>query len=399
MAETSRARRLTARLRRRGTPPDLRDRIDLLTDRITDDIFATIPAYRNADPGFRPVVRAVVRRIVAQVIDLFREQRLATRHEVRELVNVCVPPTEQGITLEDMLEVFHRAQEVLWWELHRLVDEDELVDPQMSLELSHLGVHLITALSRGVTSAYLRGDRVWLDRRDAERALLRAVLDAPSRIEEATRACHALDLRLFGTWQCAVYEARSGGVVPDELARRVDEARRRAGVPGAVAVLGATVTAVVQAEQPPPPPPENGRAGIGGRHTGAPGLRTSYEEAREALDVAKRRDLEVLDASHARLDRVFMGSLSTAQLADEVLAPLDNQPDGRREMLAETLEAWLDEGGSVTATARRLQLHPQSARYRIERLREVFGDILDDPDGRLQLHLAVKSLRLSAQQP
>jgi DNA-binding PucR family transcriptional regulator len=92
---------------------------------------------------------------------------------------------------------------------------------------------------------------------------------------------------------------------------------------------------------------------------------------------------------------MIMGSLSAAELAAELLAVLDEQSPSRREMLLETLEAWLDEQGGATATAKRLNLHVQSARYRIEQLREVFGDVLDDPEGRLQLHLAVKSLRVT----
>ncbi|HKK51970.1 MAG TPA: translocation/assembly module TamB domain-containing protein, partial [Myxococcota bacterium] len=78
----------------------------------------------------------------------------------------------------------------------------------------------------------------------------------------------------------------------------------------------------------------------------------------------------------ARTGRVVLGSLSATALADEVLAPLDAEPEGRREMLFETLEAWLDEQGSPTAVGRRLRLHVQSARYRIDQLREVLGDAM-----------------------
>ena len=60
-------------------------------------------------------------------------------------------------------------------------------------------------------------------------------------------------------------------------------------------------------------------------------------------------------------------------------------------MLFETLEAWLDEQGSPTAVGRRLRLHVQSARYRIDQLRDVLGAAMEDPDQRLQLHLAVRA--------
>ena len=397
MAESRRARRVAVRLRRRGEPPDLRGRADLLTDRIVAGMFQEIPAYANADAGFREVVGIVVRKLVDQVLELFVELRHATHHEVQELVSLCIPPVEQGVTLEDMLEVFRIAQDVLWWELDRVVEEGELAEPRVALELSHLGVDFISALARGVANEYVHGERVWLARQDAERALIRGVLDAPPRIEEATRACHALDLRLLGEWRCVLYEPLDGddpGTALDRVAEQVDAARREVGCRGALIVDAERVVLAVQDGSAAPPPPDGARAGLGGRHPGAQGMRISYDEAREALTAAERRGLTMLDIEGARLDRILMGSLSPSQLATELLARVEQESPSRRTLILETLEAWLDEQGSITETAKRLHLHPQSTRYRLERVREVFGELLDDPEGRLQLHLAVKSRRV-----
>ena len=41
--------------------------------------------------------------------------------------------------------------------------------------------------------------------------------------------------------------------------------------------------------------------------------------------------------------------------------------------------------------ARALALHPQTARYRLARLRELLGDQLDDPDARFELELALRA--------
>jgi DNA-binding PucR family transcriptional regulator len=38
-----------------------------------------------------------------------------------------------------------------------------------------------------------------------------------------------------------------------------------------------------------------------------------------------------------------------------------------------------------------MQVHPQTARYRIARLRELLGDQLEDPDARFELELALRS--------
>jgi hypothetical protein len=387
-------RRLAARLQARDAPPDLRPQAPELTERIVDQMVATLPVFRNSPVDFHDVVRIVVRRIVDQVLLLFLELRLPTRQEVRALVEVCVPPTDQGVTLEDMLVVFRIAQDVLWNELDRLIESEELADPRMALELSHLGVSLISELSTGATAEYLRGDRVWLQRRDAERALVRGILGAPSRVEDATRAATSLDLQVFDTWRCAVYEPLEGTRI-DDLAARLTDARVTWGLRGAIDVLDDAVVLVTQGD-PALSPPSGSRCGIGGVHDGAQGMRTSHDEARDALAVARRRGVESLDVASARLGRVVLGSLSASALADDVLAPIDAQPPGRRALLLETLEALLDHQGSATAAADDLQLHVQSVRYRFRQLGEVLGGALDDPEQRLQLHLGVKARRLGA---
>ncbi|MGH2714951.1 MAG: helix-turn-helix domain-containing protein, partial [Thermoleophilaceae bacterium] len=40
--------------------------------------------------------------------------------------------------------------------------------------------------------------------------------------------------------------------------------------------------------------------------------------------------------------------------------------------------------------------HPQTVRYRLARLRELFGERLDEPDGRFELELALRARRLLA---
>lgn len=79
-----------------------------------------------------------------------------------------------------------------------------------------------------------------------------------------------------------------------------------------------------------------------------------------------------------------------ADLAARALAPLDELREGARERLTETLRAWLDEPGQVTRVAERLHVHPQTVRYRVAQLRELFGARLDDPDARFELALAVR---------
>jgi hypothetical protein len=85
----------------------------------------------------------------------------------------------------------------------------------------------------------------------------------------------------------------------------------------------------------------------------------------------------------------------TADIVASVLAPLDGSTPAARARLSETLAAWLEEQGRATAVAERLGLHPQTIRYRIARLRELFGGRLDDPKGRFELALALHAERLA----
>jgi len=60
------------------------------------------------------------------------------------------------------------------------------------------------------------------------------------------------------------------------------------------------------------------------------------------------------------------------------------------------LEAWLRHPGQRKTIAHVLGVHPQTVRYRMAGLRDLFGAALDDPDARFELDLA---LRLRSHQP
>jgi hypothetical protein len=79
------------------------------------------------------------------------------------------------------------------------------------------------------------------------------------------------------------------------------------------------------------------------------------------------------------------------------LAPLSGVAAPRRKALADTLLTWL-ETRSIGQTADQLHIHRQTARYRMNQLRAMFGSALDDPDVRFELELALRAsaLRLRA---
>ena len=78
-----------------------------------------------------------------------------------------------------------------------------------------------------------------------------------------------------------------------------------------------------------------------------------------------------------------------ADLRDRVLAPLATLRPAPGEKLAETLRAWLLYQGRRDDIAAALFVHPQTVRYRMGQLRELYGDRLDDPATIRDLTLAL----------
>lgn len=69
------------------------------------------------------------------------------------------------------------------------------------------------------------------------------------------------------------------------------------------------------------------------------------------------------------------------------LAPLSAVPPARRERLAETLLALLENNFNAADASRRLRVHPQTVRYRLRHLKDLFGDELRDPRRCLEMEL------------
>jgi hypothetical protein len=79
-----------------------------------------------------------------------------------------------------------------------------------------------------------------------------------------------------------------------------------------------------------------------------------------------------------------------AALRDRRLAPLARLRPAQRDRIAETLLAWLQLGENAAEVAQRIHVHPQTVRYRLRQITELFGDHLRDPDCRFELQLALR---------
>lgn len=93
----------------------------------------------------------------------------------------------------------------------------------------------------------------------------------------------------------------------------------------------------------------------------------------------------------ARLLELVLGAdpAALADLRARVLAPLDALGEASREKLSRTLRAWLLHHGRREDIAQALFVHPQTVRYRMGQLRDLFGDRLTEPRFILELTVAL----------
>ena len=66
----------------------------------------------------------------------------------------------------------------------------------------------------------------------------------------------------------------------------------------------------------------------------------------------------------------------------------------QQERLTETFGAWLETRGTAAEIADRLQVHPQTVRYRIRQLERTLGDQFGDPDARFAMEMVLRVMRL-----
>jgi hypothetical protein len=117
----------------------------------------------------------------------------------------------------------------------------------------------------------------------------------------------------------------------------------------------------------------------------------SFARARAALELADRPPSLVFARDRAGDLLLRSDPLLAGELAADRLAPLAELSPGARRRLTDTLRVWLAEQGRLAPAAARLEVHPQTVRYRLARLRDLFGSALEDPDERFWLQVALRA--------
>jgi purine catabolism regulator len=124
-------------------------------------------------------------------------------------------------------------------------------------------------------------------------------------------------------------------------------------------------------------------------------LHISYEEARQALIIGTNvwgqgaithfEDLGVYRILHHHHDKAELDTF-----ADEMLGKLIEYDRKRNTDLVETLNVLMDCNLNISVAARRLFLHYNSLRYRLQKIEQLIGPFVDDAHQRFNLQFALR---------
>ncbi|HET7682048.1 MAG TPA: helix-turn-helix domain-containing protein [Marmoricola sp.] len=119
----------------------------------------------------------------------------------------------------------------------------------------------------------------------------------------------------------------------------------------------------------------HGTASVAGPARPWPEAKRSVERAVRGLGLGGDVDTEAHLADLLR----SADPEALADLRAQVVAPLGDLRPGSAEKLLDTLRVWLLHQGRRDDVATALFVHPQTVRYRVGQLRELYGDRLTDP--------------------
>nr|WP_306204188.1 helix-turn-helix domain-containing protein [Actinoplanes sp. RD1] len=134
----------------------------------------------------------------------------------------------------------------------------------------------------------------------------------------------------------------------------------------------------------------SGSSASGSSAAGSSAAGSSAAGSSAAGSPASGHSAGVLDAEDHLVELVVgADARGLADLREKALAPLSGETDAAAAKLIETLRSWLLHQGRREDVAADLFVHPQTVRYRMTRLRDIYGDRLRDPAWILLLTVAL----------
>ncbi|HET8978833.1 MAG TPA: helix-turn-helix domain-containing protein [Solirubrobacteraceae bacterium] len=363
----------------------LRPALDDVAGEIIEAV-ATVPAYARPlegpfGEGLRIGVQEALRHFSEEIeaggpVERLDVYRALGRGEMRA-----------GRSLESLLSAYRIGARVAWRRFAELGVRAGLAPDTLYLLAESIFAY-IDVLSAESAEGYAleqsaAAGEAQLSRRRLVRMLVREAPAEPEAVQAAA--------------------AEAGWAIPRSLAVLAVGGERRELVPvrlpgGAISeAIGEVVYAVVPDPDGPGRRPVIEHAVVGAGARGGLGTTVEWPQARISFARAQAA-LELVDGTGCLVvarDRAGELLLRSdpglaGELAADRLAPLAALSPGARRRLEETLRVWLAEQGRLGSVAHRLGIHPQTARYRMGRLRELFGAALDEPEDRFWLEVALR---------
>ncbi|MET8679400.1 helix-turn-helix domain-containing protein [Streptomyces sp. NPDC004647] len=300
----------------------------------------------------------------------------------------------QGRSLDSLQAIYRLGVRLAWRRLAEIGQQVDIPPPAM-YELVESGFEYLD----GLVAQSVRGHAEAVARQAGEKLRLQRRLMELLLTEHRTDPTEALAERA----------ARIGWQLPSQVAVAVLLRPAREAVAPAV---GQDVLLDMECEQPRmvvPEPDAAGRAELLRRAmagwSGAIGPPVPPAEAAKSLRWAgtavrlmQRGLLPSGQVLHCTEHTEALVLLPPEELIEDLtrrrLAPLADCGPAHGRRLAETLLAWLETRGGAPEVADRLGVHPQTVRYRLRQIRELWGDDVDDPDRRFELELVLRAQRL-----
>jgi hypothetical protein len=391
-------------------PPSLAAALRPALPELSDDIIAAIgaevPAYaRPLEGPFGRALRAGVRTALARFVDGIEDPGSEDPDARRLYAELGRAEFRGGRSLDALLSAYRIGARIAW---ERFVAAGEAAghEPATLYRLASAIFSYIDGISADSVEGFAQ-ERAETEgeRQRRRRALARLLARDDVPVEEVHDLARlagwarpaAVAALVIGGPSNGDGAADGGGGEPLEA----DRLASRLGGDAIAAVDGSTAVAWL-----PDPEAPGRRAQLAAALEGMPAaLGPAVALPRAAHSLARARaahalmlegllpDQPIVAADDHLCELMLHGGDTTlaADLAARVLAPLAELRPKAGTRLRETLRAWLDHPGQVQAVAERLHVHPQTVRYRVAQLRELFGDSLDDPDARFELALALRS--------
>jgi PucR C-terminal helix-turn-helix domain len=372
----------------RDLPPDLAEvlapELPAVTAEILEAIGRQVPEYaRPLEGAFGEAVRAGVDQALRRFVHLVRSPEASDDSGREVYLGLGRGELRAGRTL-DSLQAAYRVGARVAWRRFAAATAAAGVDQKTAALLAEAIFAYIDGLSADSVEGYAQAQSELASERERQQAELVTVLLSGRPDADPTPLADSLGWPL----------PRSAATVACP-ADRLAGLTRRLGpevLAGQLDGLGCVV--VPDAEGPGRRDllrvAAAGRKAAIGPEVELARLPLSWRLATAALELADSTELAVADDHLAAL-LVKSGASVVERIAARRLTSFADLTPAARARMTRTALAYVQHMGNAAAMARALNVHPQTARYRIARLRELLGDQLDDPEARFELEAALRA--------